>query len=99
MKTITIRTTEIFTPRVDPSLGRPFTGNHLGFASIIERRGDLVTESHLGRQGWANRPLLRKTTHSISNLIAEAASFAAENGWQCEVIDDLPEGVWYPSPA
>ena len=98
MKTIRTTTTEMFTPDYDPSTGQKFKGSHSAFLVIVRRDGDSVTETHLGDQGFGPvRPVLAEYTHSISQLIEDGKSIAADCGCVYECIDDLPEGTSYPS--
>jgi hypothetical protein len=97
-KTYRTSTKEIFTPTYDPTIDRPYTGNHSGFLVSIRRNGDSVTVSHFGEKGFSPcRPLIRESTHSISELIADGRQLALENGFAYECDDNLPEGVSYPS--
>ena len=98
MKTIRTTTTEMFTPDYDPSTGQKFKGSHSAFLVIVRRDGDSVTETHLGDQGFGPvRPVLAEYTHSISQLIEDGKSIAADCECVYECIDDLPEGISYPS--
>lgn len=98
MKPIRTTTTEMFTPDYDPSTGQKFTGSHSAFLVVVNRNGDTVTETHLGDKGIGPvRPVLAEYTHSISQLIEDGKSIAADCGCVYECIDDLPEGISYPS--
>lgn len=100
MKTYSTTTTEMFTPSFDPSLGRKFTGNHADFTVILRRDGDEVTETCLGYQGLGPcRPILSKRTYSVTKLVADLRETCEEFGGDFECIDDLPEGISYPSAA